>query len=310
MQDFDIHLTAVRVAGDGQIVALRGSHRKYIRVVRQHDVDGARDDQALGAFQILRMHPLIVDSREVDRRISESKLLGLMPQKLDSDAAALLGDIVLRARINLMIAETPEHAGFGAKPGQLAETGIQRIAGARDQIAGHQRDVRARFVRHVDGDGEFAFTQKRTQVDIGDLHDPQSVQILGKIWDGDRYFGNAGIGCGRTIPKAVAASGAMQRAGSRGLQQFSPRGIELRGSAPDQERQGQPDQPHGLDQRGAFQPSPPLDGEVLQNPLEFQQVASHAGVPWKPPRPARSNGAGGKSPAASGSPETEGRDRG
>ena len=135
-----------------------------------------------------------------------------------------------------MIAETAEHAGVGAKASQLAETGIQRIAGARDQIARHQRDVRARFVRHVDGGGEFAFTQERTQMDIGDLHDPQSFQIPGQIADGDRHFGN---------PETVAAHNpngrARQRrdakAGRRGLQQFSARGIELRGLAPDQQRQ-------------------------------------------------------------------------
>ena len=68
-----------------------------------------------------------------------------MPQKFDSDPAALFGDVVFGARINLMIAETAEHARVGAKPSQLAETGIQRIAGARDQIARHQRDVARAF---------------------------------------------------------------------------------------------------------------------------------------------------------------------
>src|ERR1700733_13779258 len=110
----------------------------------------------------MRVHPLIVDSSEIDYGVSKAKLLGLMPQKLDSDAAALCGDIILGVRINLMIAQTSENAGVGAKPSQLAETGIQGIAAPRDQISSHQRDVRPSFVGHVDGGGEFTFAEEGT----------------------------------------------------------------------------------------------------------------------------------------------------
>ncbi len=156
----------------------------------------AWDNQLFGALEIVRVHLLIIDPGEIDNGIPESKLPGLMPQKIDSDPAALLGDIVLHVRINLMITETAEHAGIGAKPSQLAEAGIQRIARAGDEIAGYQRDVRARLVRHVDGRREFALAQKRTEMNIGDLHDPQSVQILGQIRDGDGHFGKPETGCG------------------------------------------------------------------------------------------------------------------
>ena len=162
VQDLNVHLAAVSVAGDGEIVALRGGDGKYVRVVGEQNIHSARNNQFFGASQVMRMHSLIIDSGEIDGRISKSKLLGLMPQKFDSHAAALFGNIVLRARINLMIAETAEHAGFSAEPGQLAETGIQRIAGARDQIASHQREVGARFVGHVDGGGEFPLTKELT----------------------------------------------------------------------------------------------------------------------------------------------------
>ena len=110
MQDLDIHLAAMCVAGNGERVALRCGHRKDIRVVRQHDVDGSGNNQLLCSLKIMRIHSLIVNAREIDGRIPESKLSGLMPQKVDSEAAALLGDIVLHARINLMIAETAKHA--------------------------------------------------------------------------------------------------------------------------------------------------------------------------------------------------------
>ena len=109
-------------------------------------------------------------------------------------------------------------------------------------------------------------------MDIGDLHYPQSFQVLGQIGDGDRHFGK---------PESIAPHDSNGRgrqwrdakSRARCLQHFSPRGTKLRRSAPDREGQGKADQPHGLNKRGAFQPGPPLDGKVSQNTLEFQYVA-------------------------------------
>src|SRR5208282_4559363 len=89
MQDFKIHLAAMGMAGDGEMVALRLGHWKNIGVVREQDVKRARDDQPLGAGQVLRAHFLIVDSSKIDSCISEAKQLGLIPQDLDSNALCL-----------------------------------------------------------------------------------------------------------------------------------------------------------------------------------------------------------------------------
>jgi len=48
VEDFDVYLAAVRVAGDGEIVTLPGCHRKDIWIVREQDVDGAGCDQDPG----------------------------------------------------------------------------------------------------------------------------------------------------------------------------------------------------------------------------------------------------------------------
>ena len=42
MQNLNIHLAAVRVTGNGEIVSLRGRHRENVRIVRKEQIYSAR----------------------------------------------------------------------------------------------------------------------------------------------------------------------------------------------------------------------------------------------------------------------------
>jgi len=88
-------LPAVRVPRDGQIVALRRSDRKDVRIVREKDIERAGLDQPVGSYQIVRMKLLIVHSGEIDDSVAESKNFRPGAKELDANPAGLLRNIVL-----------------------------------------------------------------------------------------------------------------------------------------------------------------------------------------------------------------------
>jgi hypothetical protein len=66
------------------------------------------------------------------------------------------------------------------KTPDLPQAGVQRIAASRDQVAGHERDVGAGLVGHIDSPFQLLLAQERAQMDIRHLHKTQPVQIAGQ----------------------------------------------------------------------------------------------------------------------------------
>ena len=116
-------------------------------------------------------------------------LLRLLAQKPDAQPRALPGGLLFRPRVDFMVAQAAENAGVGAQPGQLPQAGAERIAGRGDQVAGHQRQVRAQLVGHGDGAGQFPLAQERAQMNIAELCQPQPLKILRQVRDRHRNHG-------------------------------------------------------------------------------------------------------------------------
>ena len=182
-----------------------------------------------------------------------------------------------------MIAETTQHARFGAQPGQLAKAGVQRIAPAADKIARHQADVGACFIGHVHRARKFGLAQKRAQMNIGHLHDPQTVQVLGQFRNVDFDFGQL-----QTAALQNAEPGCSQRrygkTGSRGLKKATPGWPELGDLRHASRARPTPISTIVSRMRGAFQPRRPPNREKLLDAMEFEKVAQnqHA-VEARPP---------------------------
>ena len=62
MQNLHSHLSAVRVAGDRQRIALARRNRKHVRIMGEQNVKRIRPHQLLRPYQIGRAELLIVDS--------------------------------------------------------------------------------------------------------------------------------------------------------------------------------------------------------------------------------------------------------
>ena len=103
-------------------------------------------------------------------------------------------DVILRAGIELVIAEAAQNAGVGAKAGELIETGVERVAMHGDEVAGDQRDVRAQFIGGVHYAGKFRGAEECAQMNIADLDQAQAGEIVWQSGYGHVHFANAKIG--------------------------------------------------------------------------------------------------------------------
>ena len=52
-----------------------------------------------------------------------------------------------------------------------------------DHVAGHQRQMCVGLVRHRDSVRQLPLAEERTEMDIGQLHDPDPLEILGQARD-------------------------------------------------------------------------------------------------------------------------------
>jgi hypothetical protein len=80
-----------------------------------------------------------------------------------------------------MIAEATENAAIGAQTGQLAKTVIQRILRSGDEIASDQSEMGTRLIGHIHGSSKLAFVEKRTEMNVGQLRDSQTIEFLRQI---------------------------------------------------------------------------------------------------------------------------------
>ena len=109
MENLKIDLPSVRMPGDRQIVPLTGRHRKHVRIMRQEHVQRTRRNHLFRAQKIRLLEFLVIDAREIDRRLPESKDVRPAAQKIDPDARPFPRNIILAHAVNLVIAHAPEH---------------------------------------------------------------------------------------------------------------------------------------------------------------------------------------------------------
>src|SRR5205085_1136116 len=114
----------------------------------------------------------------INRAAAEAQNLRFITQESDAKAGAHCRSRPQRARIDFVIAETPDHARIGTQSRKLPDALVQGILVAGDQVASHKREVGLRTVCHVDGASKFAFSQERAQVDITELYQPQTVEVF------------------------------------------------------------------------------------------------------------------------------------
>ena len=150
--------------------------------------------------------------------------------------------------------ETPS----GAKLPQKFQAIVQRIAIGGDQIPGHHRYVGSSFIRHIDGALQLGAAQKRTEMDVRQLHQTQSVQFRREVGDLDLLL--AQVQLMALDENAISEHGRRrgEHSGIGGLEEMPPRGAVSRSHArtdPQREAAGQPAQREHSP--GDRQPSPP-----------------------------------------------------
>src|SRR6185369_12108792 len=101
IQNFDRDLSAMRMSRQEEIIALFNSHREDVGIVGQQNVAGAGHDELLRASQILLLacRRLVVDTRQVERGIAETKRRRLVAEEADAGAQSGSGKVLLHAGI-------------------------------------------------------------------------------------------------------------------------------------------------------------------------------------------------------------------
>jgi hypothetical protein len=111
-------------------------------------------------------------------------------------------------------------------------------------------------------------------MDIGHLNDPQALQILWQIGDGNFDLADPDL-----VPPHDSKDSACDRcdthAGGGGLEERAPGRLKSRDVTPGEQREIQPDQAHGFHQRRALQPRGPPYRKMPLHALEFQKVSEH-----------------------------------
>src|ERR1039458_2654117 len=156
IQNLDRDLPAMRMSRQQQIITLPGRHGKHVGIVLEENIGCARDDEALGAAQILAALALglEVETHQIEHGVAEAQGLRLAAQEADAETGGLARGIVFRADIALVIAHAAEDAGIGFEARQLADAGIERIAVAADQVDSCIRQLRVEVERGIDHPGE------------------------------------------------------------------------------------------------------------------------------------------------------------
>ena len=93
--------------------------------------------------------------------------------------------VVLHFGKMLVIPHAGDHAGVGLDARQLADAGVDRVAGGGDQVAGDGRQMRAQPVGGVDYARQLGLAQKRAQVNVAEVQQAQAVEVGGK--SGNRH---------------------------------------------------------------------------------------------------------------------------
>lgn len=231
IENFDLDLTAVGVAGEAQFDAqLRGAVKR-IRIVGQENVGHIAANQGLYALEHLHSTPagrafaLVIDTDEVERRPLKLDFRILLTQQSHSVLREKYLRFFFRASVNFVIAVAAPNAERGAKPAHFINAIGDRVAGACDEVAGCESEVRAQIVGHIDGATDLQARHVTTQMDVADLDDLHALEPGGQIGYRDFYFADLIVEAlgGKTVHRGQKRSGTGESGGC--LKEVATRGV-------------------------------------------------------------------------------------
>ena len=110
----------------------------------------------------------------------------------------------------------------------MADAGVDGIAVRGDQVAGDGREMRVQLVGGIDHARQFAFAQKRAQVDVAEMQQAQAIEIGGKPGNRHVDFAYVEIQPFDERPIGHDREGRRQRQVAGGVEQAPAAGVELR----------------------------------------------------------------------------------
>src|SRR5713101_4431214 len=155
VEDFDLDLSAMGVAGERKFDAEFGGAIESIGIVREENVRHVAADQRLDESESLlalaarSAFALVSEADELERGTFESNLRVFLAQQLHASLPVKISRFVFRASVDFVVAVAAPGAKGRVKTANFVDAIGNGIAGAGDEIASDDGQVGAEIIGHI-----------------------------------------------------------------------------------------------------------------------------------------------------------------
>ena len=116
-----------------------------------------------------------------------------MAEKTDIELERFCGCVIFHARVHFVVAEATPDAGKRVQLSELPQARIQRVPFGGDQVSSDKSEIGSQFVGGVHSARQVSGREEITHMDIANLYETQSAEILRKVFKFQIEFPNLEI---------------------------------------------------------------------------------------------------------------------
>src|SRR5258708_10737952 len=198
VEDFDLDLSTVGVAGEGKFDARLCGAIEGVGIVRKKNVghvaanEGLDKRESLLALAAGSALALVIDAEKIEGGALESNLRVFLAQHFHSGLSVEIGGFVLGARVNFVVAVAAPGAERSAKMANFFDAIGDGITAAGDEIAGDHGEVGAEIIGHIHGAANLGAGHIAAEVNVADLDNLHAIQSGGHSVEGEFDAGERG----------------------------------------------------------------------------------------------------------------------
>src|SRR5712692_3982525 len=191
VEDFDLDLSAMGVAGERKFDAEFGGAIESIGIVREENVRHVAADERLHASESLlalaagSAFALVVDADEIELCALESNLGVFVAQQFHAGLGVEISGFVFRTRVDFVVAVATPNAERSVKTANFVDAIGDVIAGAGDEIAGNDGEIGAEIIGHIHGAAHLLAGHVTAEMNVADLDDLHAIERGGQIGQGN-----------------------------------------------------------------------------------------------------------------------------
>src|SRR5258708_10916094 len=182
VEDFDLDLSTVGVAGEGKFDAQLCGAIEGVGIVRKKNIGHVAADEGLDKREsLLALAPrsalaLVIDAEKIEGGALESNLRVFLTQHFHPGLSVKISRFVLRTGVNFVVAVAAPGSERSVQTANLFDAIRDGVTGAGDEIAGDDGKVAAQIISHVHSTANLRAGHIAAEVDVADLDDLHAVE--------------------------------------------------------------------------------------------------------------------------------------